>query len=126
MVTLTPTSASHGIVPNERAALHCAAAGFEPSSPSDVFHLPLLPRPPRGERVHRIVPGRPPSRVRPGAGTALGGLRALHALEPDAARGAVGGDRAVRADLPRDEAPRVERQHRDGTPEGGARADSRG
>src|SRR5690606_4311553 len=76
------------------------------------------------QRIDRIVPDRATAGVRWGKGSALGHLSQLRALEPDAARDAVGGDRGVRAGVPRDAAAGLDGEHRTCPSVGGARAGS--
>src|SRR5438094_8285225 len=63
----------------------------------DVLDLPFLQQLTRREQSDRGVSRRSAPRLRSGARTPLGDLHALRPVEPLAARGALGGDRRVRA-----------------------------
>src|SRR3712207_1893275 len=77
-----------------------------------VLDLPFLSRIARRQRGDRALPGGPPLSLRPSEGAALGGLPPLRAVEPDPARGALGGGRGLRAPLPRYAAPGHNRSDR--------------
>ena len=65
----------------------------------DVLDLHFLPLEPRRQRRDRAFPGRTTTGVRCGARPAVGRLPKVRAVESHAARGALGGDRGVRAAL---------------------------
>src|SRR5690348_3422461 len=65
-----------------------------------VRHLPFLQQAARRQRGAGNLPGREAPRLRCRQGTPLGGVSALRALEPFAARGAMGGDRVRRTAVP--------------------------
>ena len=75
-----------------------------------VFHLHFLPKVAGHQRGHREFSYWPPPGIRLGQGSALGGVQTLRAVEPFAARNAVGINRGMRAGVPRDPAPCVHGQ----------------
>src|SRR6185503_19960092 len=70
--------------------------------------------PSRSQPLPVGLPGRPAAGVRSEEGAVVGDLHAVRALEPHAARRALGSPRRQRATVPRDQAATVDRQHRPG------------